>query len=202
LHRLNNWGLFSLTDWEVMSRRTAEFIGIAPGDSIFEAGCGSGAFLDVLSRHYGARIAGVDLAANLVDIAKSRLVGDFRVGDIQDMTDFEDNAYDKVVSQGVFLYLPSLAVVERAVKEMIRLAKPGGAIYVGVLNDPERLATYSSAHQPSGHAFIRRDFWYDIGARHGLDVECIDQERIFSKPEGYDGHSRLRYSVRMRKPGA
>lgn len=202
LHRLNNWGLFSLADWEAMSLRTAAFIGIEKGDSVFEAGCGAGAFLDVLARTFGVRVAGVDMAVRLVEIAKHRLPGEFWVGDIQDMSFAASNRYDKVVSHGVFLYLPSLEAVERAALEMVRLAKPGGVVYIGVLNDPDRIVAYRSAHRPSGNAFARRDFWLNLGLRHSLDVEILDQDRIYSKSEGYDGHARLRYSVRMRKPVA
>lgn len=201
LHKLNNWGLFSLDDWQALCQGCARFINLQEGDRVFEAGCGSGAFLHALQSNWQIEVDGIDLSGELVKVARSRLKGEFWVGDIQDLSCATSSRYDKVVSNGVFLYLTSQSACERAALEMIRLARPGGLIYVGLLNDPERLASYRSAHLPSGNAFLRRSFWHDLGVRHGLSVETVDQETIYSKAEGYDGHARLRYSVRMTKPG-
>lgn len=200
LHELNNWGLFSIDDWQALCQNCARFIELQNGDRVFEAGCGSGAFLQVLQSHWGAEVDGMDLSSELIKVAQARLKGEFWVGDIQDLTRAASNHYDKVVSNGVFLYLPSQVACERAALEMIRLARPGGLVYIGLLNDPERLADYRSQHAPSGNAFLRRSFWHELGARHGLAVETVDQETIYSKTDGYDAHALLRYSVRMRKP--
>jgi SAM-dependent methyltransferase len=152
-------------------------------------------------RELGAAITdGIDLSPGLIEVARRSLPGRFHVGDIQDLSCAADASYDRVVAHGVFLYLPSLAACERAALEMIRLARPGGLVYIGLLNDPERLAGYHSPHRPSGNAFVRREFWHALGARLGLAVETVDQERLFSKAEGYDAHARLRYSVRLSKP--
>lgn len=201
LHVLNNWGLLSREDWEAMCLRTAEFIGVEAGDTVFEAGCGAGAFLDVLIRAFAIRATGVDMAERLIEIAGRRLPGDFRVADIRDLSDIEGGQYDKVVSHGVFLYLPSLADVGKAASELVRLVKPGGVVYIGVLNDPGRFAEYRTEHPPSGNTFIARGFWHHFAAVHDLEVEVMDQERIYRKVSGYDGHANLRYSVRLRKPG-
>ena len=199
LHQLNNWALFSAEDWENLSLRTAQFIGVEDGDRVFEAGCGAGAFLHSLKKLRVVQVAGVDLAGDLIAIARNRLQGEFWTGDIQDLSFASSESYDKVVSQGVFLYLPDMPTVRRAALEMVRIAKPGGTIYIGVLNDPARIESYRSPHVPSGNAFIARSFWAEFAARHSLELTMVDQDAIFSKPEGYDAHSRLRYSVLMRK---
>jgi cyclopropane fatty-acyl-phospholipid synthase-like methyltransferase len=43
------------------------------GESVFEAGSAAGAFVDSLSRQYGVRVAGVDLAPSLVKVARRRV---------------------------------------------------------------------------------------------------------------------------------
>jgi ubiquinone/menaquinone biosynthesis C-methylase UbiE len=43
------------------------------GESVFEAGSAAGAFVDSLSRQYGVRVAGVDLAPSLVAVARRRV---------------------------------------------------------------------------------------------------------------------------------
>ncbi|MGC2657343.1 MAG: methyltransferase domain-containing protein, partial [Bryobacteraceae bacterium] len=202
LHKLDNWALFSKRDWNKLCTRTAEWIGIRDGDSVFESGCGAGAFLQILHQSYRVKVAGADLAEKLVDIARLRLPGQFWVGDMQDLSFVPDQSYDCVVSHGVFLYLPSIAAAERSASEMVRIAKKGGRIYVGVLNDPDRLpsARATDGHKPSGNFLLFRDFWRDFAARADLEIQVVDQEQIYSRRKGYDAHAPFRYSVLLRKP--
>ena len=199
LHKLNNWVLFSYKEWEAMCLNTAKFIGIERGENVFEAGCGAGAFLDVLRRFYNVSVAGVDLTDDLIAVAKNRLPGQFWTGSIDQMLFVPSNTYDKVISQGVFLYLPSRQVAEQAAIEMIRIAKPGSTIYIGCLNDPEKQFSYPKDKRPSGNYFLGRDYWLDFASRFSLKIDIVDQGDIFSRKDKYDGHARLRYSVKMYK---
>ena len=192
------WSYISSDDWTELCRRSADFIGIQDGDRLFEAGCGSGAFLAEVAAYRRVTLAGVDFAENLVTIARSRLAGDFQVADITNLLTIETGSYDKVLSHGVFLYLDSQDAARRAVLEMVRITRPGGVIYVGIVNDPDRHAEYD--HPPSGSFLFTRSFWGDFAAEEGLTLELVDQERIFSKPSGYDCYSRVRYSLLLHKP--
>ncbi len=192
------WSYISSDDWTELCRRSADFIGIQDGDNLFEAGCGSGAFLAEVAAYRSVTLAGVDFAENLVTIARSRLSGDFQVADITNLLTIETGSYDKVLSHGVFLYLDSQDAARRAVLEMVRITRPGGVIYVGIVNDPDRHAEYD--HPPSGSFLFTRSFWKDFAAQEGLTLELVDQERIFSKPSGYDCYSRVRYSLVLQKP--
>ena len=191
------WSFISGDDWTNLCRRTADFIGVQDGDRLFEAGCGSGAFLAEVAAYRTVSLAGVDFAENLVSIARSRLPGDFRVADITDLSSIEAASYDKVLSHGVFLYLDSEDAARRAVREMVRIARPGGTVYVGIVNDPDRHAEYD--YPPSGSFILRRSFWRTLADQEGLSLELVDQESIFSKPSGYDCYSRIRYSLLLRK---
>ncbi len=192
------WDYISSGDWTELCRRTADFIGIEDGDSIFEAGCGSGAFLAELASYRQVTLAGVDFAENLVDIAKDALPGDFSVADITDLSAIPSDRYDKVLSHGVFLYLDSEDAARRAALEMLRIAKPGGTVYIGIVNDPECHETYE--HSPSGAFLFTRAFWQTFAAQEGVALRVVDQDRIFSKPSGYDCYSRIRYSLLLKKP--
>lgn len=192
------WSYISSDDWTELCRRSADFIGIEDGDRLFEAGCGSGAFLAEVAAYRRVTLAGVDFAENLVAIARSQLQGDFQVADITNLLTIESGSYDKVLSHGVFLYLDSEDAARRAVLEMVRITRPGGTIYIGIVNDPDRHAEFD--HPPSGSFIFTRSFWRDLAAREGLTLEILDQERIFSKPSGYDCYSRVRYSLLLKKP--
>jgi SAM-dependent methyltransferase len=192
------WGYISAEDWTELCRRSADFIGLKDGDHVFEAGCGSGAFLAELLAYRKISVAGVDFAANLVAIAQRQLPGHFEVADITDMSSVEANTYDRVLSHGVFLYLETQDAARRAALEMVRIAKPGGTIYIGIVNDPERRAEYD--YPPSGSFLLPRSFWREFAQSEGLTLEIVDQDRIFSKPSGYDAYSRVRYSLLLGKP--
>ena len=191
------WSFISSDDWTELCRRTADFIGVEDGDSLFEAGCGSGAFLAEVAAYRTVSLAGVDFAENLVSIARSRLPGDFRVADITDLSSIEAASYDKVLSHGVFLYLDSEHAARQAVLEMVRITRPGGTVYIGIVNDPDRHAEYD--YPPSGSFILRRSFWRNLAEQEGLTIDLVDQESIFSKPNGYDCYSRIRYSLLLKK---
>jgi SAM-dependent methyltransferase len=191
------WGYISSEDWTTLCRRTADFVGIEDGDAVFEAGCGSGAFLAELIAYRNVTIAGVDFAENLISIAKNHLSGDFGFGDITDLSSIESDRYDKVLSHCVFLYLDSQDAARRAALEMVRIAKPNGTVYIGIVNDPGRHETYD--HPPSGAFLLPRSFWEGFAAQQGLDLEIVDQDTIFNKPSGYDCYSRVRYSLLLKK---
>jgi len=191
------WDFIGSDDWTDLCRRTADFIGVEDGDRLFEAGCGSGAFLAELAAYRTVSLAGVDFAENLVSIARSRLSGDFRVADITDLSSVEASSYDKVLSHGVFLYLDSVDAARRAVLEMVRITRPGGTVYIGIVNDPERHAEFE--HPPSGSFILTRSFWRNLAEQEGLTLALVDQDSIFSKPSGYDCYSRIRYSLLLKK---
>lgn len=192
------WSYISSDDWTDLCRRTADFIGVADGDRLFEAGCGSGAFLAEVAAYRTVSLAGVDFAENLVTIARNRLSGDFRVADITDLSSIEAGSYDKVLSHGVFLYLDSEAAARRAALEMVRITRPGGTVYIGIVNDPDRHAEYD--FPPSGSFTLTRSFWRELAAQEGLTLQLVDQDGIFSKPTGYDCYSRIRYSLLLKIP--
>ena len=120
------------------------------------------------------------------------------MADITDLSSIEAASYDKGLSHGVFLYLDSEDAARRAVLEMVRIAKPGGTVYIGIVNDPDRHAEYD--YPPSGSFILTRSFWRNLADQEGLALELVDQESIFSKPSGYDCYSRIRYSLLLKKP--
>jgi SAM-dependent methyltransferase len=193
-----HWGYISDEDWTKLCRSAADFAGVTDGDSVFEAGCGSGAFLAELAAYRKVTLAGVDFAEKLVAIAQSRLVGSFSVADITNLASIPSGTYDRVLSHGVFMYIQTPEAGLSAAREMLRIAKPGGTIYIGIVNDPDRHAEYE--HPPSGSFALPRSLWRTFAEHEKLSLEIVDQDRIFSKTSGYDTYSRIRYSLRMGKP--
>ena len=75
LHHYTHYEDLTLRDWERYVLTNADPLGIKCGDSVFEVGVGSGAFVQVLQHHYDAKTSGIDLAKPLIDLATRALTG-------------------------------------------------------------------------------------------------------------------------------
>lgn len=99
-----------------------------PGQDVLDLGCGSGNAALVAARRY-CRVAGIDLAENLINRARMRARAegariDFRTGDAQDLP-FPDDSFDVVFSVFGVMFAPDQT---RAADEILRVCRPGGTI--------------------------------------------------------------------------
>ncbi len=117
---------------------------VTSGDRVLDVACGTG----VLARAALARVApdgqvtGLDLAAGMLTVAEEiepavRWV-EGAAGDLP----FPDDAFDAVVSQFGLMFFPDRV---RAVREMLRCARPGGRVVVAVWEALERSEAYPEA---------------------------------------------------------
>ena len=106
---------------------------VQPGDAVLEVGCGSGVFLGLAAAR-GARVAGVDAAPALVDVARRRVPdADVRVGDAEALP-YPDATFDLVAGFNVFFFASDLV---GALREAGRVARPGAPVVAGVWGRPE-----------------------------------------------------------------
>lgn len=122
----------------VESRRTRyELAALKPGEHVLDAGCGVGMDLAELSAAIGpsGAIVGFDLSAELITRAKERAATlatpvSFEQGDLHTLP-FADASFDVVWCERVLMYL------ERpldAVREVLRVLKPGGRFVAGEID--------------------------------------------------------------------
>jgi trans-aconitate methyltransferase len=157
---------------------TGRTLGVKPGSSIFEVGCGAGAFL-LPFYEAGCTVGGLDLSASLLKIACDAMPSAELV--LGQATTLDPRAlYDVVVSCGVFLYFPSLAYARDVLALMLRKARRS----IAVLDVPDaarreaamamRLsrmdrATYEQRYHGLEHLFIAREWFQstlaELGAR-------------------------------------
>jgi ubiquinone/menaquinone biosynthesis C-methylase UbiE len=111
-----------------------------PGDRILDVGCGTGFFVRLLAETVGPKgeVLGVDAAPEMVAhaAAKSRSIANcrFDVGSASALA-YPDGSFDVVVSS---LTLHHLAAEDQlpAVKEMLRLLRPGGRLLIAEFQAP------------------------------------------------------------------
>jgi ubiquinone/menaquinone biosynthesis C-methylase UbiE len=101
---------------------------IRAGSDVLDVACGTGN-LAIPAARAGARVAGVDIASNLIDQARQRaaaenLTIDFKLGDAEALP-FPDASFDMVVTMFGAMFAPRPEVVAA---ELARVCRPGGMI--------------------------------------------------------------------------
>lgn len=188
--------------WQVYVDEIATRLGVRAGDSLFDVGCGAGAFLHPF-HSAGHAIGGVDFSSVLIETARRAMPdGRFTVGEAASLA--AEPRYDWVCANGVFLYFPDEAYARRVLTAMTAKARKG----IAILDVPD-LATreqamaarraaytgedYEADYRGLDHLFLSRDWWRREGDVLGLKVELRDQHL-----SGYL-HAPFRYNVFLHK---
>jgi ubiquinone/menaquinone biosynthesis C-methylase UbiE len=104
------------------------------GEHLLDVACGSGE-LTIAASKIGLVVSGVDLAPEMVDIARSNTPDvDFRIADVEALP-WNDNEFDCVVSNLGLGHFPD---PERALRECVRVICPGGRLAVSWWDLPSR----------------------------------------------------------------
>src|SRR5215207_3950088 len=138
-HNGHAWGLRA-RDWsetESQMRPSYELAikraGLRPGQTVLDAGCGSGAFLRAAADH-GAVVSGIDASEALLEIARERVPdADLTLGDVQHLP-YADDRFDAVCGFNSFFYADDMVA---ALREAGRVAKPGAPVVIQVFGRPE-----------------------------------------------------------------
>ena len=130
--------------------RTAASSATMPNGRLLDAGCGTGGFLAALT--HGASV-GLDRDGFACRLAQGKARRPVAQGSVDDLP-FRDAAFDIIVSADVLCHRG--VGVERALGEMYRCLKPGGAL---IINLPAYLWLYSAHDRAVDNArrFRRRE---------------------------------------------
>lgn len=193
-------------------------IGIGPSQFVLDLGCGDGTTA-LPAAQLGARVLGVDIAANLVEAGnrRAREAGldqrlEIREGDACDLKGLESQSFDHVVSIFGAMFAPKPFDVAR---EMVRVTKRGGRITMGnwIPNDPTLVAQIlkiSAAYSPPPpEGFISPMLWgvesnvverFTAAGVDAKDITCdkdVYTFRFAGPPEDYVDLFRRYYGPTM-----
>jgi len=164
-------------------------LNILQNESIFEVGCGSGAFLYLLYLKKNI-VAGIDYSSSLINLARKLMPeGNFIC---EDVINFQsNNSYDVVLSHSVFQYFKDLNEAELVIKSMAQMAKKKIAVFDvtditkydlfhsvrmnNYINEGFSEDDYKKRYQGLTHLFFSKDWFEEIGEKLNLKTEIFDQ---------------------------
>jgi ubiquinone/menaquinone biosynthesis C-methylase UbiE len=117
-------------------RSLLELLPLEKGNAVLDVGCGTGPMLGAIAEAVTrcGRVVGIDGSEAMIAEARRRHSGDptieLRVGDAHAL-ELEDASFDVALSVRVLLHLED---PRRALREMIRVVRPGGRVLV---SDPD-----------------------------------------------------------------
>ena len=105
------------------------------GGTVLDAGAGTGMMGEVLTPLGYAKLSGIDLSENMLNLAHEKGVyADLRQMDLGERLEFHDDEFVAVVAAGVFT--PGHAP-PHAFEELLRVTRPGGFIIFSVRSDKD-----------------------------------------------------------------
>ena len=113
--------------WERFGRGTVERMQLAPGARVLDVCCGSGASAIPAAEIVGpgGSVVGVDLAENLLELARTKAKQrgltntEFRSGDMTNLP-FEEGSFDAVVCVFGIFFVPDMEAALRELKRVLR----------------------------------------------------------------------------------
>lgn len=197
-------GAMSEQDWNIYVGVFARRCGLVADDSIFEVGCGSGAFLFPFYQQ-GHAVSGIDYSEELVRIAQSFMPDRQTAIRAMEASEFPVRpSEDIVVANHVFHYFASLAYAKTVLSNMLCKARksvcvsgvPDAALRAesererrGILSPKEYEAKYVGLEI----LYFDRQFFRDLASRYHFTVS------FFSHDMPGFAQNRFRYDCLMKK---
>ena len=195
-------GSFTVDDWLVYTKELLYKLNIKQGESIYDIGCGSGAFVYplYLEKH---RVGGIDYSMTLINLANTIFPNEDFVYNEAINIDY-NKKYDFIISHSVFHYFEHLDYAKKVIKNMIKKSNKKIAIFD--VNDKSKevyyhkirmngmnITEYKEKYKGLEHMFYKKSWFEEIAEEFNLKINIYDQ--TFEKYV----NSKLRFNVIMEK---
>lgn len=105
------------------------------GARVLDVGCGAGLLSEALARE-GAVVTALDLAPELIDVAKlhlleSGLTVDYRLQSVEALAAEAPGSFDAITCMEMLEHVPDPSAIVRACRQLL---KPGGRLFLSTLN--------------------------------------------------------------------
>ena len=181
-------GDITVDAWTSYAGHVLGVLGAESGHSVYEVGCGAGAFLMPIRQH-GLAVAGSDYSSTLVAAAAKALPdGEFERCEASDVPSTPQ--YDFVVANSVFFYFANLEYAEAVVQTMVGKARRG----IAILDNPDLghkeetltlryqvaggKAEYEKRYDGLDHLYFDRDWFAQLLRRAGATSVVIRDQEI------------------------
>lgn len=205
-----------LHDLNPVRLRYVERTGSLAGLAVLDVGCGGGLLAEAMARQ-GARVVGLDLASELIEVARLHALEagvsiDYRVESAEQHALAGAGRYDVVTCMEMLEHVPDPHAI---VAELATLVRPGGHVFVSTLNRTPRAyamailgAEYVLRLLPAGtHTyakFIRPSELAGWARAAGLvvaDVAGLDYDP-FARSARLTSDARVNYLMHLQRPTA
>jgi len=173
------------SDWRAFVEKISKRIKIKENSSIFEIGCGSGAFLFPFYEK-GLQIGGIDFSVKQIDIAKEVFnSNNFTVCDANSLN--HKKKYDFILSNHVIHYFESMQYTTQVLKLLFKKVKK--SIYLSGIPDinykkeQERFRQNTLSEQEYQNKYKGLDILYfdkkyfdDMAKTHNFSIEFYEHE--------------------------
>jgi ubiquinone/menaquinone biosynthesis C-methylase UbiE len=130
----DNFDARPLAFWQRYGERTVERLSLAPGATVLDVACGTGASAIPAAECVGpsGHVIAVDLAEKMLAIGRSKTATlnlqniEFRLGDMMNLG-MPDDSFDAVVCVFGIFFVPDMVA---AVRELWRMVRPGGRLAI------------------------------------------------------------------------
>ncbi len=184
------------------------------GRRVLDVGCGGGLLAEAMARR-GAQVVGLDLADELLEVAKLHALEsgtrlDYRLESAEEHLVHNAGAYDVVTCMEMLEHVPDPAAVVAALAQLVR---PGGHVFVSTINRTAKAyalaivgAEYVLRLLPPGthtyEKFIRPSElagWAKAAALHLVDVSGLDYDP-FTHQAALKADASVNYLMHLQRP--
>jgi len=166
----------ALSFWERIGSRTVQRTSLKPGARVLDACCGSGASAIPAAKAVGSggRLLGIDLAENLLRLARGKASqlsltqAEFRLKDIEEL-DPADETFDAVICVFGIFFVPDMA---SGVRSLWRVLRPGGQLAITTWGprvlEPGSSAFWHAVRKERPELYKSFNPWERINEPHAL----------------------------------